>query len=59
MATSSFEKSYVVSDKSAIDKLRADLLNPIKVNFRSTLDLQKSSEKGIQLLKQRLSRLES
>ncbi len=59
MATSSFEKSYVVSDKSAIDKLRADLLNPIKVNIRSTLDLQKSSEKGIQLLKQRLSRLEN
>jgi hypothetical protein len=58
MATSSFERSFVVTDSDAIKQLHNDLQNPRKVTI-ITRDKKADSEKGIELLKQRLSNLET
>jgi hypothetical protein len=58
MATASFERSFVVTDSDAIKQLHNDLQNPRKVTI-ITRDKKADSEKGIELLKQQLSNLET
>lgn len=58
MATASFDKSFVVNDEKAIKQIQFDLKNPHKVTIIKR-DLKADSEKGIQLLKQQLSNLET
>lgn len=58
MATTSFDKSFVVTDQESIDRLHHDLAHPrlVKVNKRN---YKAESAKGIKLLKQRLSNSET
>ena len=58
MATASFERNFVVTDSDAIKQLHNDLQNPRKVTI-ITRDKKADSEKGIELLKQQLSNLET
>lgn len=58
MATASFERSFVVTDSDAIKQLHNDLQNPRKVTI-ITRDKKADSEKGIELLKQQLSNLDT
>ena len=58
MATSSFDKSFVVTDQESIKQLKADMLSPRKVTIKS-YDRHAENKKGIQLLKQRLPNLTS
>ena len=57
MATASFDKNFVVKDKKSIKRIHQDLAHPrlIKVKKR---DYKAENERGIQLLKQRLSNSE-
>jgi len=54
MPTSSFDKTFIVTDPSAIAQIRKDMgqPRPVKVNRR---DLQAENQKGIQLLKAKLN----
>lgn len=54
MATTSFDKSFVVSDQTSIKQLKSDFTNPRKVSIK-TRNVKAENEQGIQLLKQRLS----
>ncbi|WP_435234495.1 hypothetical protein ACR30L_12025 [Psychromonas sp. PT13] len=56
MATTSFNKNFVVSDKKSIRQLKADINSPRKV-FIKEYDRKAENAKGIKLLKQRLSSL--
>lgn len=58
MATTSFDKSFVVTDQESIDRIYNDLAHPrlIKVAKR---DYKAEGAKGIKLLKQRLSNSET
>jgi len=58
MATTSFDKSFVVTDQESIDRIHHDLAHPrlIKVTKR---DYKAESAKGIKLLKRRLSSSET
>ena len=58
MATASFERSFIVTDNEAIKQLQDDLETPRKVTIIKR-DLKADSEKGIELLKQQLSGLET
>lgn len=54
MATASFDKTFVVSNKASIDKIRQDLSRPHYVEVR-VRDFKAENAKGIELLRQRLS----
>ncbi|WP_019613519.1 hypothetical protein [Psychromonas ossibalaenae] len=54
MATTSFDKSFVVSDQTSIKQLKSDFTNPRKVSIKAR-NVKAENEQGIQLLKQRLS----
>ncbi len=54
MATTSFDKTFMVSDPSAIKKIRQDLANPRLIKVRGR-DYKAENAKGVQLLRQRLS----
>ncbi len=56
MATTSFDKNFVVTDMESIKQLRADMKNPRKVAIKK-YDREAENKKGIQLLKQRLPNL--
>ena len=56
MATTSFDKNFVVTDKNSIEKFKQDEINPIKV-FISNRDYNLDKSKGIELLKQQLLNL--
>lgn len=58
MATASFERSFVVNDSKSIEQIHKDLAAPRRIKIKKR-DYQAESEKGIQLLKQRLSNLET
>lgn len=55
MATSSFTKNFVVTDQNSIRQLKADIKKSRKILIKK-YDLKAESEKGIQLLTQRLSK---
>ena len=54
MATTSFDKSFVISDQNSIKQIKSDFANPRKVSLNAR-NVRAENEKGIQLLKQRLS----
>ena len=56
MATSSFTRSFVVSDSEAIKQLKHDLKNPVRLKYAKR-DLEKESKEGIAILKRRLESL--
>ena len=56
MATTSFNKNFVVSDASGVKQLKADLKQPRKVVVRE-YDRVAEDKKGIELFKQRFSDL--
>jgi len=58
MATSSFDKIFVVKGEGSARVLRAALANPIEVQVQQR-DYKKEAEEGLALLKQKLSRLQS
>ena len=51
MATSSFDKSFVVTDKESANKLREELAKKNVIKVKKT-NLEKNSEKGLKLLKE-------
>jgi hypothetical protein len=55
MATSSFNKHFVIRDKKVAKKFRDDYNKEHKVIVKS-VDLEKQYEKGVELLKKYLSR---
>ncbi len=58
MATTSFEKCFVVSDSNSIEQVKKDLANPIEVVVKQR-DYQADKKKGLTLLAQQLSALET
>lgn len=54
MATTSFDKSFIVSDQNSIKQLKSDFTNPRKVSSEAR-NVKAENQQGIQLLKQRLS----
>lgn len=54
MATSSFTKRFVITDKKVADKLHKSMAKPQQVKVKSR-DLNIESRKGIELLKHSLS----
>ena len=56
MATSSFNKHFVVTDQESIERLKTDLNTPRKVTINS-YDRHTENKKGSQLLKQQLLKL--
>lgn len=54
MATASFDKSFVVTEKESIDRIHQDLANPRQVKVIKR-DYKAEKERGLELLKQRLS----
>jgi wyosine [tRNA(Phe)-imidazoG37] synthetase (radical SAM superfamily) len=54
MPTSSFDKTFIVTNASAIAQIRKDMEQPrlVKVNRR---DFEAENQKGIQLLKAKLN----
>jgi hypothetical protein len=58
MATVSFDKSFVVRDEESIKQIHYDLEHPRPVRIPKR-DYRADSKRGIQLLKQRLSRSET
>ncbi len=54
MATASFDKSFVVTDRESVERIRQDLTHPRQVKIIER-DYKAESARGIQLLKQRLS----
>ncbi|MBB1362141.1 hypothetical protein H5125_08260 [Shewanella sp. SR44-4] len=58
MATASFNKDFVVTDKKSVQQLKNDFNNPHVVTVK-VRDYKKDKVKGISLLKQRLSTLET
>jgi hypothetical protein len=56
MATTSFDRSFVVTDPVSIKQFKQDLDNPTKVKFAKR-DLEEDKHKGIASLKRRLSTL--
>ncbi|EKT4485666.1 MULTISPECIES: hypothetical protein [Shewanella] len=55
MSTTSFDRAFVVADSDAIAHLKSDMQSPRKVKVKHR-DHKKDAEKGIRLLKQRLSK---
>lgn len=58
MATVSFDKNFVVSDKKSIEKIYQDLAAPRRIIVKKR-DYESENQRGIQLLKQRLSSSET
>jgi hypothetical protein len=58
MATTSFDKSFVVRDSESIRQIHKDLENPRKVVIQKR-DYEADAKKGIELLAQQLSNLET
>jgi hypothetical protein len=58
MATVSFDKSFVVRDEESIKRIQYDLEHPFTVRGPKR-DYKAESKRGIELLKQRLSRSET
>lgn len=58
MATTSFNKDFVISDEKSVIAFQVNLTNPIKVKVVSR-DLKADKIKGIKLLKQQLLLLET
>jgi hypothetical protein len=58
MATTSFEKDFVISDERSIKNFKSNLSNPRKIKV-SSRNLKDDRVKGIQLLKQKLLALET
>ncbi|MFT6347108.1 MAG: hypothetical protein ACJAYB_000089 [Psychromonas sp.] len=58
MATTSFNKNFVVTDQTSIKNLAKDLLTPHKIVINKR-DYQTDKVKGIELLKQRLLSLKA
>ncbi|ALO36325.1 hypothetical protein CMT41_17475 [Colwellia sp. MT41] len=58
MATTSFDKVFVVSDQKSIKAFNQNLNNPVRVKVNSH-NLNTDRKKGISLLKQQLSALET
>jgi len=58
MATTSFDKVFVVSDQESINVFNQNLNNPVRVKVNSH-NLKADKKKGISLLKQQLSALET
>lgn len=58
MATASFNKDFVVTDKKSIQQLKNDFNKPHVVTVK-VRDYEKDKVKGISLLRQRLSTLET
>ncbi len=56
MATTSFEKSFVVTDNDSIAQVKKDLANPVKVVVKQR-DYKADKKKGLTLLAQQLSAL--
>ena len=57
MATASFDKNFVVTDKEAVKIFCSDMENPIKVDDSvRQRDIKASGSKGLSLLKRKLSR---
>lgn len=55
MATTSFSKEFTVIDTDAIARFKKASNNPIKIHVKKR-DYESDKTKGIQLLKQRLSK---
>ena len=53
MPTSSFDKTFIVSDPEAIEKIRQSLENP-RIVYIQRRDFDLENENGIELLKKRL-----
>ncbi len=58
MATTSFNKDFIITDSKSIRQFRDDLQKPQIVTVKNR-DHKKDKVKGICLLKQRLSNLET
>lgn len=58
MATTSFDKVFVVSDQESIKIFNQNLKKPVKIKV-SSHNLKADKKKGISLLKQQLSALET
>ena len=58
MATSSFNKDFVVTDEKSIQQLKSELYKPRVVEVKKRYH-KKDKVKGISLLRQRLSSLET
>jgi hypothetical protein len=58
MATASFNKDFVVTDEESIQQLKSELCKPRVVEVKKR-DHKKDKVKGIGLLRQRLSSLET
>ena len=57
MATASFDKNFVVTDKEAVKIFCSDMENPIKVDDSvRQRDIKASGSKGLSLLKRKLRR---
>ena len=54
MATTSFDKRFIVSDQKSIEQLKSGFTNSRKVSIKAR-NVSAENERGIQLLKQRLS----
>ncbi|MCH1921345.1 hypothetical protein L9G15_18130 [Shewanella sp. A3A] len=55
MSTASFDRAFIVEDSEAISNIKHDLRAPRKVTVTQR-DHRKEAEKGVKLLKQRLSK---
>lgn len=55
MATASFDKNFVVTDREAVDVLCSDMNNPIRVDDSvRQRNIKASGIKGLSLLKRKL-----
>ncbi|UXK06946.1 hypothetical protein N5094_10905 [Shewanella putrefaciens] len=55
MSTASFDRAFIVEDSVAISNIKHDIRAPRKVTVAQR-DHRKDAEKGIKLLKRRLSK---
>ncbi|EXJ11027.1 hypothetical protein [Nitrincola nitratireducens] len=58
MATTSFDKCFVVTDQESIERIYYDLAHPRLIKV-AKCDYKAESAKGLKLLKQRLSKSET
>lgn len=54
MATSSFDKRFVITDIDDINKILDSMENPVKISVRE-VNLEEENAKGIELLRKNLS----
>lgn len=58
MATTSFDREYVVTEIKSANKLSSDMEKPVKVQAAKR-DYAKERQKGVRILKQQFSSLET